>query len=138
MYQITEAGRKELDDWMAELVAVPVKEYPQFEAALSELPVLEKAYGFLKDGKGLWEARLSEGEKAVLAPLTLLTVKPVLYAANVSDSELGTDLFQTNVFPFVEKRGRPTHDFQASDVRKRVENFLRHSDGKRLLIMVRR
>src|SRR6266576_2298571 len=33
VYQITEAGRKELEDWMAELVAVPVKEYPQFEAA---------------------------------------------------------------------------------------------------------
>jgi GTP-binding protein YchF len=56
--------------------------------AMAELPVLEKAYSFLKDGKGLWEARLTEAEKAVLAPLTLLTVKPVLYAANVSDSEL--------------------------------------------------
>jgi ribosome-binding ATPase len=56
--------------------------------ALAELPVLEKAYGFLKDGRGLWEARLTAEEKAVLAPLTLLTVKPVLYAANVSDAEL--------------------------------------------------
>lgn len=56
--------------------------------AMAELPVLEKAYGFLKDGKGLWEARLTQEEKALLAPLTLLTVKPVLYAANVSDSEL--------------------------------------------------
>ena len=36
MYRITEAGSKELDDWMAELIAVPVKEYPQFEAALAE------------------------------------------------------------------------------------------------------
>jgi ribosome-binding ATPase len=56
--------------------------------ALAELPVLEKAYGFLKDGRGLWEAHLTSDEKAVLAPLTLLTVKPVLYAANVSDAEL--------------------------------------------------
>jgi ribosome-binding ATPase len=56
--------------------------------AMGELPVLEKAYSFLKDGRGLWEARLTQEEKAVLAPLTLLTVKPVLYAANVSDSEL--------------------------------------------------
>jgi GTP-binding protein YchF len=59
--------------------------------ALAELPVLEKAYGFLKDGRGLWEARLTPDEKAVLAPLTLLTVKPVLYAANVSDAELSGD-----------------------------------------------
>ena len=56
--------------------------------AIAELPVLEKANSFLKDGKGLWEARLTQVEKAMLAPLTLLTVKPVLYAANVSDSEL--------------------------------------------------
>jgi GTP-binding protein YchF len=59
--------------------------------AQAELPVLEKAYEFLKDGKGLWEARLSDAEKAILAPLTLLTVKPVLYAANVSDAELSGD-----------------------------------------------
>jgi GTP-binding protein YchF len=56
--------------------------------AMAELPVLEKAHSFLKDGRGLWEARLTTDEKAVLAPLTLLTVKPVLYAANVSDAEL--------------------------------------------------
>jgi DNA-binding PadR family transcriptional regulator len=40
VYRITEAGRVELGDWMSELLAVPVKEYPQFEAALSLLPVL--------------------------------------------------------------------------------------------------
>ena len=56
--------------------------------ALTELPPLERAYEFLKEGRGLWEAKLSPDETAALAPLTLLTVKPVLYAANVSDSEL--------------------------------------------------
>lgn len=40
VYGLTEAGRAELEDWMAELIAQPVKEYPQFEAALSLLPVL--------------------------------------------------------------------------------------------------
>src|SRR5687768_8807997 len=56
--------------------------------ALGELPALERAYEFLKEGRGLWEARLSDSETAALAPLSLLTTKPVLYAANVSDSEL--------------------------------------------------
>jgi GTP-binding protein YchF len=59
--------------------------------ASAELPVLERAYEFLKEGKGLWEARLSAEESAVLAPLALLTAKPVLYAANVTDSELHGD-----------------------------------------------
>ena len=56
--------------------------------ALAELPALEKAHTFLRDGKGLWEAKLTPAERAALAPLTLMTVKPVLYAANVSDAEL--------------------------------------------------
>ena len=56
--------------------------------AVAELPVLEKAQSFLSEGKGLWEARLSPDELQILATLTLLTVKPVLYAANVTDAEL--------------------------------------------------
>ena len=59
--------------------------------AQAELPVLEKANEFLKEGKGLWEAKLTEAEKALLAPLSLLTAKPVLYAANVTDHELSGD-----------------------------------------------
>jgi len=40
VYEITEEGARELDDWLSELIATPVKEYLQFEAALSLLPVL--------------------------------------------------------------------------------------------------
>jgi DNA-binding PadR family transcriptional regulator len=40
VYRLTEPGRARLDTWMSELIAEPVKEYPQFEAALSLLPVL--------------------------------------------------------------------------------------------------
>jgi DNA-binding PadR family transcriptional regulator len=40
VYQLTDAGRARLDSWMSELIAQPVKEYPQFEAALTLLPVL--------------------------------------------------------------------------------------------------
>lgn len=40
VYGITESGQRELKDWMRELVGVPEKEYPRFEAALSLLGVL--------------------------------------------------------------------------------------------------
>ena len=40
VYEITDAGRDELRAWMADLIGEPVKEYPQFEAALCLLPVL--------------------------------------------------------------------------------------------------
>lgn len=40
VYRITDDGVAELRSWMRDLVGTPVKEYPQFEAALSFLPVL--------------------------------------------------------------------------------------------------
>jgi DNA-binding PadR family transcriptional regulator len=40
VYHLTDSGRVKLDAWMSDLLARPVKEYPQFEAALSLLPVL--------------------------------------------------------------------------------------------------
>lgn len=40
VYAITDLGRIEMVDWMSELLALPVKEYLQFEAALSLMPVL--------------------------------------------------------------------------------------------------
>ncbi len=40
VYAITEPGRLELVDWLSELLSVPVKEFTQFEAALSLMPVI--------------------------------------------------------------------------------------------------
>ena len=56
--------------------------------AASELPTLEKAHAALAEGKALWHVTLSAEDTALLRPLQLLTVKPVLYAANVTDAEL--------------------------------------------------
>ena len=56
-----------------------------------ELPVIQRAHEFLREGRGLWEAELTASELALLQPLALLTVKPVLYAANVTEHELAGD-----------------------------------------------
>lgn len=40
IYRVTEAGKNEVLEWLTELLSVPVKEYPAFEAALSFLPGL--------------------------------------------------------------------------------------------------
>jgi DNA-binding PadR family transcriptional regulator len=40
VYEITDSGRTEYVDWLSELLAIPVKEFTQFEAALSLLPSL--------------------------------------------------------------------------------------------------
>jgi|GEM_PF-2517624 len=39
-YDLTEAGRVEIHDWLTDLIATPVNDYPAFEAALSFLPAL--------------------------------------------------------------------------------------------------
>jgi GTP-binding protein YchF len=59
--------------------------------AQAELPVIQKAHALLKEGKGLWEGGFTQQELDLLAPLTLLTVKPILYAANVTEAELSGD-----------------------------------------------
>ncbi|HXT18409.1 MAG TPA: redox-regulated ATPase YchF [Gemmatimonadaceae bacterium] len=56
--------------------------------ALAELGALERANASLAEGKPLWHAGLSAGDKETLKPLSLLTLKPILYAANVTDAEL--------------------------------------------------
>jgi DNA-binding PadR family transcriptional regulator len=40
VYELTDAGRIELIDWLSELLCRPVKEFTRFEAGLSLLPVL--------------------------------------------------------------------------------------------------
>jgi ribosome-binding ATPase len=56
-----------------------------------ELPVLQHANDLLKDGTGLWAAGFTAEQLALLTPLALLTVKPILYAANVTEHELAGD-----------------------------------------------
>ncbi|MGD0379173.1 MAG: PadR family transcriptional regulator [Acidimicrobiales bacterium] len=41
IYEITDAGARELTDWLTELIAAPAKEYPHFMAGLSFLPALD-------------------------------------------------------------------------------------------------
>jgi hypothetical protein len=43
IYQLTDAGAAEVHDWERELIAEPVKEYPQFMAGLALLPILSPA-----------------------------------------------------------------------------------------------
>src|ERR1700733_11206770 len=62
VYQLKPAGETELIDWMRELVSSPVKEYPQFEAALSLLPALppDEVVALLEIRLGLIEKRFAK------------------------------------------------------------------------------
>jgi DNA-binding PadR family transcriptional regulator len=50
VYEITDDGAREMDDWLTELIGTPTKEYPAFMAGLSFIPALtpEDALGALR------------------------------------------------------------------------------------------
>jgi len=58
------------------------------KAAASEAAALGKAFAPLSEGRALWHVTLTPDERAWMQPLQLLTLKPILYAANVTDAEL--------------------------------------------------
>ena len=72
-YQLTDAGRAELKDWLRELLSVPEREHSSFEAALSEAAVLPP-----DELIDLLQQRLAALEKAndqLQAQLTTLTAQ---------------------------------------------------------------
>ncbi|NEQ76513.1 MAG: redox-regulated ATPase YchF [Okeania sp. SIO2C9] len=58
--------------------------------AQAELEVLTKLEGILNEGKSVRMADLNEDESFLIKPLNLLTSKPIIYAANVSEDDLAS------------------------------------------------
>lgn len=58
--------------------------------AQAELALLEKFQAALNEGKQARQVVLTEAEEIIVNPLGLLTRKPVIYAANVSEDDLAT------------------------------------------------
>ncbi len=58
------------------------------KSILAEVDVLERIYAALCDGKCARTVELSEDEVAMIAEARLLTLKPIIYVANVSDAEV--------------------------------------------------
>ncbi|MCC5655948.1 redox-regulated ATPase YchF [Nostoc sp. XA010] len=55
-----------------------------------EIAVLEKLAAALNEGKSVRQVSLNEEETEIIKGLELLTYKPIIYAANVSEDELAT------------------------------------------------
>ena len=54
--------------------------------ALQQLPILERAYEALKDGKPVRSLGLDANELALIKSFAFLTAKPTMYVANVADA----------------------------------------------------
>ncbi|WP_017315419.1 redox-regulated ATPase YchF [Mastigocladopsis repens] len=55
-----------------------------------ELALLEKLAAALNEGQSVRQVSLTEEEAEIIKPLELLTLKPIIYAANVSEDDLAT------------------------------------------------
>jgi DNA-binding PadR family transcriptional regulator len=95
VYEIGKAGETEMRDWMRELLSTPVKEYPQFEAALSLLAalppeeatdVLETRAEFLKKDLEKIKADLQQAKAMELPSLFSIETE---YRLALLETELG-------------------------------------------------
>ncbi|GAB7107213.1 PadR family transcriptional regulator [Streptomyces phaeofaciens JCM 4814] len=70
VYALTDAGRNEMTEWLSDLVAIPAKEYPIFETALSLLGALppDDVVRLLEDRLSALDVEVTSG-RAVLAKL---------------------------------------------------------------------
>ena len=89
------------NDRVGRLARVGQKEY------VAQAEALTKAIAAADKGTPLRAAGLSDDEKAALAELNLITMKPVLYVANVGEDDLGkeTPLLQRTRKAAAEKGG---------------------------------
>ncbi|MGH7608843.1 MAG: PadR family transcriptional regulator [Candidatus Dormibacteria bacterium] len=67
VYELTDSGRNEHDEWLAELLSTPIKEFPAFEAALSLMPGLppEEVVRLLRSRRTALEMALAGSRSAL-------------------------------------------------------------------------
>lgn len=70
-----------------------------------ELTVLEKVQAHLEDGEMIRSLELSKEEKAAIAYMNFLTIKPTMYIANVDEDGFENNPFLDSVRELAEKEG---------------------------------
>ena len=73
---------------------------------LKEVNLLIKAKNWLESNKALRTLELTEEEKIIIKPFNLLTIKPIIYIANVSETDLANhNKYVYDVISYAEKEG---------------------------------
>ncbi|WP_433219330.1 PadR family transcriptional regulator [Dactylosporangium sp. CS-047395] len=108
VYQITDAGREELRDWLRELVGEPQHEYPAFVSALSMIaaltpneviPLLRNRLKGLADLRAEAEESIEKSEAEGVPALFLIEEQ---YRVSLLDAEI---TFVQNLFAHVNEWG---------------------------------
>ena len=72
------------------------------KSLFAEVEVLERIYTALCDGKCARTVSLTEEEEALIAEARLLTLKPIIYVANVSDAEVAGSYVENEYYKKLE------------------------------------
>lgn len=77
------------------------------KTALKELEILKKVYSFLENGSSARAIKASDEEHAFISSLDLLSYKPVIYVANLSENDVSnpSNPYIDTVKNFAEKEG---------------------------------
>lgn len=74
--------------------------------ALKEVNLLIKAKNWLESNKALRTLELTEEESLIIKPFNFLTIKPIIYIANVSETDLANhNKYVYDVISYAEKEG---------------------------------
>lgn len=74
--------------------------------SLKEVNLLIKAKNWLENNKALRTLELTEEEKIIIKPFNFLTIKPIIYIANVSEDDLANhNKYVCDVISYAEKEG---------------------------------
>lgn len=73
------------------------------KSAKEEMGVLEKAKAHLDNGEAIRQMTLNDNEQALLKRLQLLTAKPVLYVANVTEEGMENNVYLDQVREYAKK-----------------------------------
>jgi len=72
----------------------------------AEIDLLERVYALLSDGKSARALELSQGEDKLLESFQLLTAKPIIYVANISEDEVDGSYADSKYYKQVEDIAR--------------------------------
>lgn len=85
------ADLSQIEKRLERLAKGRVKEKEEIANQEAEKVVLTKLSEVLNDGKGARSVKLNADERALIEGLCLLTLKPIIYAANVGESDLANE-----------------------------------------------
>ena len=97
--------------------------------AKAEEAVLEKLKVALEDAKAAKSVELTDEESALLGDLNLLTLKPMLYVANVSEDEVAKDGAGNEAVACVRERAK-AEGAEVVVISARVESEIAELDGE--------